>query len=337
MKNKIQPSQYDPYQFSTPSGNIIIESGVNLFNFYIPTVLTGDFSVTGSFSVNGLNAIYPADSNIVSGFENGNRVFAGSNNAVYGINDIIIGGINNVASGENLLCYGQGNSVEGVQNSIAFGKNIAIEHNDSVVFGDFTSSFKGSTTTGSITFDYAGGFYVNKDTYLLGTSYFNNNLYVTGDISADNMLLSNNLTIQNDLFVTGEFNVFGSSSLGDLAITGHSTISGSRVQTQSDITGFSGYANSTFLSKAEMQSYTGSTIGLQSVMVTGNQSITGTKTFQSVPSFQKGISLPTGDATRFVPKLSNANGSAGAIAFSGDYLYIATGTNLWGRVQLSTW
>lgn len=326
MKNKIKPSQYDPYDFSAPSGNLIIESGINSFEFYLPLQITGDFNIEGSLKVNDLNAIYPNETNTVTSFENGNRIFAGSNNSVSGVDCVILGGNNSsINGGVGNLLYGEACVVNGYSNSISIGKNVSISHGGAAVFSDFTDSLKSSQAEHSITFDYQNGLFLINTGYFLSDININGNLNITGNAVIDNIYIDNNLNIANDTTVSGDAIVIGSLGVTGTSTFNHCLISGSRVQTQADINAYSGYATGTYLTS------------LQAVTLTGDQNVTGIKTFKSIPSFEKGIKLPTSDTSRYVPSASNSTGTAGQIAFSGDYLYIATGTDQWGRVQLSTW
>jgi hypothetical protein len=72
------------------------------------------------------------------------------------------------------------------------------------------------------------------------------------------------------------------------------------------------------------------------------EELSGIFDLQYVTNSQTGQFVSTGSTGSFIklvvaPQFANGNGKIGEIAFSGTYLYAATGTNQWGRVQLSSW
>lgn len=335
MKNTIKPAQYDPYNLISSSGNILINSGIDFFNLDVSRSLQGDFNFVNSVKINGMDSIYPNSTNSVLNFSNGNRIFAGSNNVVNGSNCYVYGGLNCSSTGtNNVILYGNNTSVTNSSNTIALGNSIIITHNNATVFGDTSNNAKGSNGINTLTLNYISGTFVEHNFFIKKTLNIQNNLSVTGNITGANIISNNNISATNNLnitsngFIGNNLNVTGNISVGgNISITGNSilnnaTISGSRIQTQNDINNYSGYVN---------------TLISQYVATTGNQTITGIKTFKSIPSFEKGISLPTTDSTRFVPSTSTSNGTIGQVAFSGNYLYVCTGANLWGRIQISNW
>jgi hypothetical protein len=72
------------------------------------------------------------------------------------------------------------------------------------------------------------------------------------------------------------------------------------------------------------------------------EELSGIFDLRYVENNQTGQFVSTGSTGSFVklvatPQVATASGKIGEIAFSGTYLYAATGTNQWGRVQLSSW
>jgi hypothetical protein len=72
------------------------------------------------------------------------------------------------------------------------------------------------------------------------------------------------------------------------------------------------------------------------------EELSGIFDLRYVKNSQTGQFVSTGSTGSFIklvqtPQVATASGKIGEIAFSGTYLYAATGTNQWGRVQLSSW
>lgn len=370
MKNKIKPAQYEPYSLLTPFGNLIIESGIDLFNIDVSRQLNGDFNFNGSLKVNQFNVLSPDNSNQISdsSFNNGCRIMAGSENNVSGIDCCVVVGYNNVVSGErNTVLFGDSVNLE-AQNTVAIGYNISINHNGAAVFADSTANPKVSYAPDSITIEYTGGAYIKSPTHFSQNIFSNGNLSVTGNISGISFISSNNAIIGGSAFIQGNATITGNTNItGNLVANGSAqlgatTISGQRAITVVDLNNYSGFATGTYSTKTDFSNYTGvttsglnqlntgklsissfntytgSTLQTQAVVLTGNQNISGEKSFKQRAEFCNGLRLPAqNNCDRYVPKSGNASGDWGHIAYSGNYLYIATGVNKWGRVQISSW
>lgn len=344
MKNKIKPAQYDPYNLFSSSGNLLINSGVDFFDLDISRGLQGDFNFIDSLKIDGMNCVSPDSTNSVLEFSNGNRVLAGSYNSVSGANSFIYAGFNSVSRGaNNVILYGNNSNIIGPNNSVALGNSITITHNNATVFGDTSNNAKGSNGINTLTLNYINGTFVEHDCYLKKNLNIRNGLLVTGNITGANIISNNNISASNNLnigfngFVGNNLNVTGNLSVTGNTILNHATITGSRIQTQNDINNYSGHVTNLLtgkLSVSAFNSFTGS--GSQTMLLTGNQDISGVKTFREITEFYNGVRFRLIDLNRYVPKSGTASGQIGHMVYSGNYLYIATGNNRWGRVQISS-
>jgi predicted acyltransferase (DUF342 family) len=345
MKNKIQPAQYDPYTLISSSGNILVNSGVDFFNLDVSRSLQGDFNFIDSIKIDGMNCISPDSTNSVLEFSNGNRVLAGSYNSVSGSNSFIYGGFNSLSRGtNNVIVYGNNSNITGPNNSIALGNSITITHNNATVFGDTSSNSKGSNGINTLTLNYVSGTFIEHNCFIKKGLNIQNNLLVTGNITGANIISNNNISalnnlnirfngfIGNDLTVTGDISTIGDLSIIGNTVLNHATITGSRIQTQNDINNYSGYVDSLLAQKLAI-----SALPSQSVVLTGNQDVYGRKSFRNISEFYSGLKFTTTDTSRYVPKSGTASGEIGHMVYSGNFLYVATGTNQWGRVQISAW
>jgi hypothetical protein len=373
MKNKIQPAQYKPYDLLSVTGNISIDSGLDYFNIDLSEELVGDLNIDGTLKISGLNVLSPHSSNTISdtSFSNGCRILAGENNIISGNNNCIVFGYdNNVAGGYNSVLFGQNASL-GAQNSVAIGNNISITHNGAAVFGDSTNNSKISYAPDSLTIEYTGGASIRTTTHFSEKVFSDSDFTITGAISGlsltieDNARFLSSINVQDSAVITGSLSVTGSTIIKGVTNLESTFITGFRAATSFDIRNYSGYVASTFTTKSEFSTftghttsginllsgqitgklgistfntYTGSTLSSQAVVLTGDQNISGIKSFKGLPEFCHGFMFPTiNNCSRYIPLTPTSTGQAGHVAFSGRFLYIATGTNQWGRVQLSAW
>ena len=96
MKNKIKTAQYEPYNLISSSGNLLIDSGIDFFNFDVSRTLNGDFDFIDSLKVDGMNCVSPNSTNSIFDFLDGSRIFGGSFNEVSGSNCYVYGGDDNI-------------------------------------------------------------------------------------------------------------------------------------------------------------------------------------------------------------------------------------------------
>lgn len=366
MKNKIQPAQYKPYDLISETGNISIDSGLDYFNLNLSEEIAGDFDIAGTLKVNSFNVLSPDDSNTLSdtSFSNGCRIVAGFDNIISGNNNCIVFGSNSVVSGiGNAVLFG--NSVNlSAQNSVAIGRNISINHNGAAVFADSTSGPKISYAPDSLTIEYTGGAFIRSKTHFSEDVFSDSNLTVTGAISGLSLTIGNNarflsnVNIQNNTIISGSLSVTGSTTVKGVTNLDATLITGFRAATTFDIGVYSGIALSTFTTKTQFSdftgvttpainsklsisafnTYTGSTLSSQAVRLTGDQNVSGRKSFKDITEFCNGLKfLAQNNCDRYIPPTPNSSGEFGHMVYSGRFLYVATGTNRWGRVQLSTW
>lgn len=373
MKNKIKPAQYDPYNLLSNSGNISIDSGVDYFAINLSQEMSGDFNITGSLKVNQFNVLSPHISNelISSSFENGCRIMAGLDNTVSGIDCCVVVGYNNNVSGQrNVVLFGDSVNLD-AQNSVAIGNNISINHNGAAVFSDSTANPKISYAPDSLNIEYTGGAFIRSTSYFSEDIFTDSNLTVTGSISGLSLIINDNakflspVTFEDSAIITGSLSISGSAEINGTTQLKSTFISGIRAATQFDIETYSGFVTGTYntiaafnsytgtnysnltglnysisqaLTTGSFYTYTGSTLQTQAVTLRTDQNISGIKSFKNRSEFCDGFMIPgSNNCDRYVPATANSTGTWGHITYSGNYLYVATGTNQWGRVQLSTW
>ena len=341
MKNKIQPAQYDPYSLISSSGNILVNSGADFFDLDISRSLEGDFNFIDSVKIGGMNCVSPDSTNSVLNFSDGNRILAGSYNSVSGSNCYVYGGISNVSRGtNNVVLYGNNTNIINVSNSSALGSYITVTHNNATVFGDTSNNAKGSNGINTLTLNYVSGTFLEHNCFIKKSLNIQNNLSVTGGITGSNIVSNNNISAGNNVSIASNCYIGNGLTVTGNTVLNHSTITGSRIQTQNDINNYSGHVTNLLTGKlgvSDFNTFTGSTLSSQAVRLTGNQDIYGIKSFRNIPEFYSGLKFTTTDTNRYVPKSGTASGQIGHMVYSGNFLYVATGTNLWGRVQLSTW
>lgn len=372
MKNKIKPAQYQPYDLLSVTGNISIDSGIDHFNIDLSEGLSGDFNITGSLKVNEFNVLSPDISNILpaSSFSEGCRIVAGSENFVSGSNNCIVFGYNSVVSGiGNVVLFGDSVNL-GTQNSVAIGNYISINHNGAAVFADSTSNPKISYAPDSLSIEYTGGAFIRSNAYFTEDVFSNSDFTITGAISGLSLIIEDDarflssVSIQNSAAITGNLSVTGSVLINGQTDLQTTFITGLQALTTFDIQSYSGHVASNFtttgsfsdftgkatsginlvsgqvtgkLNISTFETYTGSTLSSQAVVLTGNQNISGIKSFKAITEFCDGIKfLAQNNCDRYVPLTSTSTGQFGHVAYSGNYLYVATGTNLWGRIQISS-
>lgn len=373
MKNRIKPAQYEPYNLLSSSGNISIDSGVDYFSIDLSQQMSGDFNITGSLKINQFNVLSPDVSNTLpnSSFSNGCRIVAGSENNITGIDNVIVVGYNCIVSGEkNTVLFGDSINL-GAQRSSALGNNISISHNGATVFSDSTANPKISYAPDSINIEYTGGAFIRSNSYFSNDIFSDANLTVTGAISGLSLTIDgtskflSSIIIEDSATITGSLFVTGSSKINGLTELQSTFITGVRAATHFDIQTYSGHVLSNFttktdfsnftgdnkslinilsgqitgkLSTSSFNTFTGSTLPLKVMMLTGYQNVSGIKSFKNTTEFCNGLKFPTqNNCDRYVPTGAISSGEIGHMVFSGKYLYVCTGTNLWGRTTLATW
>jgi len=373
MKNKIQPAQYKPYDLISETGNISIDSGLDYFNIDLSESIIGNFDIEGSLKISGFNVISPDISNSISqeAYSNGSRVLFGNNNVVNGSQNVIINGNDNNLTGTNNLILFGNNSDLIAQDSVAIGNNISINHNGAAVFADTTSSSKNSQTQNSLTIEYMGGVFVRSKTHFSEDVFSDSNFTITGAISGLSLTVQNNANFLSNINISGS-SVFNQSAnfYQNISVLGTANlqqlfVSGSRVLTSSELDSYKTFASNTFATKSQLLNlstevntqvanvssqlpskldintfyqYTNSNLPASYVAVSGNQEIRGIKSFKNPAKFCDGLIFESiNNCDRYIPKFGDSSGEAGYMVYSGNYLYVATGTNRWGRILISPW
>lgn len=353
MKNKINPRQYEPYSLSTPSGNLAFEEGVDFFNCFLLNELTGDFNFIGDLKINTGN-ILVNDPESNTDFVNNNISLNSNGSFITGTNNVIINSPNSEASGDsNLILGGSDNSiVDSDFSAVLFGVNCSANHTGSAIIGDGNSSFA-KTTNGkdTLTINFASGIFLESETFL------NSNLAIGGDLNISQFnsgLFSGDINVLGTAYNTGSplqnlQNVKNTSghllekledASGDINID--LGVTGSNLHDRLESTG--SYLYNQIISTGSFL-YTGFDSRLKDTGSYLNTKITtgiNLLNLDKVSDFSNFSSL-TGDqfnlagTGRTVPTTYFSNGNSGDITWDAEYLYVCTGTNLWGRVQVSPW
>lgn len=351
MIHKIQPQQLNLGFFSSPSGDILFQSGESYIYANLSRNLTGDFNITGSLRINNNSILTPDPSN----FSSGTRlwVLGGQNNSIYQSGNFAVNSNDSLIYGSgNLDLNGIGSSFEtGTKsNTILAGKNCTIPANTtgSVLLKDQTSSSLSSFSSNSFSSSFTGGYRIlggnvyieneltlgqnfnvsstksgvfSGDAHVLGNLYFGTGLVakkynldvlsgtvVTNKTAQDS--LSGSLSILSGQFtgVSGRLDALSGYTTGSVAILSGNvnTVSGLYTGLSSQFSTLSGQ-------------FTG--VSGSAVYQTGNQALTGIKTFNSPASFQSGINFGITGGPAF-----NAVGATGMFFCSGVFLYAYNGT-----------
>ena len=231
MFTKIQPEQIQLPTFFSNSGDFAIvqntDTGINL---NLSRNLTGDFDITGSFSVNSRGLLTTDETNLFSS-ESGNSALGGSDNVVSGSycsavasRLSTINGVNNVDLNGSSSIFHSGSK----DNVLIGGANCIF---DSGVTGAAIFSDKYSSTSDrgnhSAVINFNSGLFIENKTH------FEDNFFVSstasGVFSGDlNVLGVGYLTgsrIASEMFTTGEivssiFSVSGAINSGQTALSG---------------------------------------------------------------------------------------------------------------------
>jgi hypothetical protein len=344
------------------NGNFNITGSLKVNDF---NVLSPDISNTVLSFENGCRLV-AGSNNFISGLNNcivvaNNSNITGSNSAILFGDSVNISSVRGVAIGKNINVTHDGAAVfadSTASPKISYGNDsISIEYSGGMnvrsksYFTDDIFCDGNAVITGSIS---GLSLIVNGDTNIL------EDLNIGGSTS-----INGNASISNQLSVNGSLSVNNTCTLGQTFINNNGFINGVRITTINDQNLYSGYVNSTFLPKTTFSSYTGqinttinsvsglinskldtsafnsftgTTLPTRVVILSGDQNISGIKSFKSKAEFCDGFTfLSTNNCTRYVPTGRFGTGERGRVAYSGQYLYIATGDNQWGRIQISVW
>lgn len=314
MKNPILPAQYTPYAINTPNGNLFVVEGADFFNVEILETLTGDFNITGSLKLNDVRIVAPDPTNNFDS-ENNSQVFGGADNFITGTNNAILWGFNSEVSGDkNVSLWGELNQIEDTAQYAAVGGNkVKASHDGSVTLGDQdVSREKASEKEGQFKVDFSGGALFANDTFL------NGDLFVD---QANSGLFSGNLNVLGNMYHTGS-PVLNFQDLEDASGSLNHDITGNKGIFDT----YSGISETGFVKKV--------TADTGFVDITSKQSITGEKHFH-LPVVIDDKLIISGD--RYVPANYNSTGFSGQMSWEGEYFYLATGEDAWGRVQVAPW
>ena len=283
---KIQPQQLQLPTFFSTSGDIFFTDNSTGVNAIISRNLTGDFSISGSLSVNG-GKIFNIDATNSAQTLSGSRVIAGSSNTASGSYNTIVAGSTNQLSGQNNVFLNSYNSSVGsgaAWNTLVAGYNSSFESNvtGSVIIAD-RSSIINATGSNSLIVSFASG-----QTFKGGSTQFENHINVSlgnsgifgGDVSIKEDLsvgatstfsgastFKQSVIIDDDVRVTGNLYITGNqTSIGNIGVSGAVNISGtlgvSGLLTGQTLT--CGTANATGIYISSTGALTGSPIATES-------------------------------------------------------------------------
>ncbi len=298
MYNKIQPEQIEIHAFSSPSGHISFTKGSNYVYANLNNSISGDFNVTGSFKVNN-QSFYTTDPS--NSYTSTNNVILGGkiNNISQATGCAIINSISGNVKGKNNLDLNSNYSSFDSSSSfctVLAGKNNVIQSNviGSTVIYDHSSS-SSITESNKLFISFANGVDIQADTLINGNltidelntgtfksdCYFTKNVFKSGlsvateyytnlKISGDNYDTGSVLSVNNqDRFLNSKDNV------PVLYWTGSSV----RFTSNPNIDGKIFLLNGDVIPNMVNDS--------------GNQNISGLKTFDQVPTVN-GVKLQTG-------------------------------------------
>jgi hypothetical protein len=292
MYSKIQPQQIEIHDFSSPSGHVNFVKGSNYVYANLSPTISGNFNFVGDVTVNGKSIPTINSSNTFD--QEYNTVVGGSGNTVVGTG-------NSILNGDESYIFGNQNViVNGYDCSFASGSR-----KNTIVGGNLCSV---SAVTGVTILQDQSSIVVsaNKNNALYvsftGGSYVSSNVYMNGDVFFEPT---------RDLFLSASSSgVFS----GDINVGGNLYWKGLLVPTMAQLTGASGQLSSRIISTgssldSKINTLSGSVSPLLTgaVRTTGNQTISGDKTFAD-DIFMRGSSIigSTGTSANYV-QLSESN------------------------------
>lgn len=260
MYYKIQPEQIQLHTFSSPSGHLAFSSGSNYVYANIADMLTGNFNITGSLSINGQRVVFYDKSNSVSTGV-GNFAFGGVSNTVGGTGNLLLNGDSNTILGkDNLVINGDLNtfSESSEKNTVLAGRSTSFSSGTTgaVILKDFGSYSVPDNGSNTLTVAFESGvFFEGSDLSLKNSNFYldpsssgvfsggcnffgvlqknGENIAVTGDIGItsgvlDTRLISTGSSLSSRIETTGSY-------LSTKIDTLSGTLSGYTQQTGSDL------------------------------------------------------------------------------------------------------
>jgi hypothetical protein len=369
MYYKIQPEQIELHAFSSPSGDLGFQVGTNYVYANLSRSLTGIFGISGGIVINGVSLAMPSATNSVQGTDSFS--FGGINNDISGVRNVSV-------NAESTTIYGTGNvavnsylanfPASSLNNTIIGGNGVNIVANTTgaMVLKDKTNNALSSKGNHTLAMSFVSGIFIENG----GLRINNGNLIVT---SSNSGILSGGLQVfgsatkngvelattgdlgttsgalNTKIINTGAYAVSASGALNTTIINTGALINTSSGTLNTKIINTGAYAVSASGALDTRLINTGASLNSgivalsgSSVFKTGNQTISGTKTFVDSPVANQSIYLQgnsgilsgVSGASSLVPTGSGHSiGSRGLISYSGQFLYlkISDAPHLWVR------
>lgn len=300
MYYKIQPEQIQLHSFSSPSGDLVFETGSNYVYANIARYLIGDFEINGGLSING-QAIKSID----------------GTNSTTGTNCFILGGTYNSATGsKNVILNGSSNTIYGTGNTVVNGYNSSSDADSSnntllagsaasfgsgvkgaVILKDFGAYAAADNGNETLTISFVSGVYFQKGKIILKDTDFHLSNLSSGFFSGDCDFLGGFTKNGVGVATTGDLSTTSGilnikiadtgSSLYTLITGDYSTLSGSINSTGSSLAASISGTGSTLVASIDATGATLSSqisaLGSNFVYATGTQTISGQKSFELRP------------------------------------------------------
>ncbi len=271
MYSKIQPQQINLHTFSSPSGHFTISQGSDYVYLDLNKYLTGDFNFTGNILING-SPIFTSDTtNVVD--HSDNLILLGSNNTANGTGNVIVNSISTTIHGTNNL----------VLNSFPAGTFDQSVTKCTILAGTyagFNNSISGSTilkdqsNSTSCTATKNNALYVS----FVGGSYFDGNVNFSNSVSLEDFA-DLKLASQSSGLFSGDINVLGNIYWKNTLIPSISDVTGISGSLQTQITNSGALLTSDLDALEFLVTGTSTNLSGKSVFTTGDQTISGIKTF----------------------------------------------------------
>jgi hypothetical protein len=249
MYNKIQPQQIEIHNFSSPSGDILFVKGSDYVYANLNRSLTGSFSITGGLLVNNQTPFFvPTSNTILTGANN--LSLHGQSNTINGTGNLDVTSDFGIINGTNNLTLNARNA------------SIAQDTNNCTILAGSFAGFSTGVSGSCVIKDFSTNYGVLARNQALLISFTNGVDFYSPLYIYDSAFYNNPVFFNNDIYVKSTHSGLFSGNLNVL-----NTIyqSGLPVATQQ-------WTN---------ENFTG--VRSTAVYITGNQNITGSKTFnQSV-------------------------------------------------------
>ena len=347
MYYKIQPEQIQIHAFSSPSGDLRFAVGSNYVYANLSRSLTGSFALSGSLNINGVRVPVSDPSNFATGsncfyFGGQNNNISGQDNATVNGDFCVVRGTGNASFNSKSVdfsIYSKNNTALG-----GYGATFQSGVTGASILKDGRATTKNSRGNNSLVLSYGSGVFVedgdlniidkNLKVSALGSGLFSGDLQVLGNAYVNYVKIA---TV-NDLYSVSGVLSGRISDTGSYAVSASGALS-TRISNTGAYAASASGALSTRIDNTGLYAYN---LSGKAVLNTGNQTISGNKTFHETQTFSQSLYLKGNSgnlsgisgSTQIVPTGSGHSvGSRGLIAYSGQFLYIkiSDAPHLWAR------